>query len=173
MKANYSKTYLLPLLEDVPFEPKYVSSILNTYIENPEYVFPTISVLHKFNYKDSAFPEYEQKLVSNEYYIKSIDQGENVIYVFKFPEKYLKEYHLFKKSIYSEFTIEAKQQILAFWTKMYKSRPAVISLLIKVKNVLYRSDILRKQLEQDLKVRINPFQELGEFIDLEKELLTV
>lgn len=174
MKANLSRIYILPLLDEfLGFESRYIGNIRNTFLINSETDEPTFSILHKFNYKDLNFPIYERKLLDNPLFIKSIDKGENVIYIFKFPEKYLKEYMLFKKSIYSEFSETAKSVILAFWLRIYRGRPVIYKVIAEMRQVLYKNDILRQQLEKDLKVKISPMQELGEYIDLDKELLTI
>lgn len=174
MRINSSKVYLLPLLSEyIEFNPKFISNIRNTYIENNKYSIPTISILQKFNYNDADFPEYEQQFLNSELHLESIDKGENVIYILKFPEEYLKEYEYFKQSIYSKFKEEAKSTILGFWTRMYKNNTTVARHLINIKNVLYKEKALRLKLESELKVRISTDQELGEYVNLEQELLTI
>lgn len=174
MKVNLSRIYMLPLLDEyIGFESKYIGYVKNTFIKNSEIDEPTISILHKFNYKDVNFPAYEKKLTECPLFIKSIDKGENVIYIFKIPEKYLNEYNLFQDSIYSKFNESYKEIILSFWLKMYRSRPIIHQLLANVRQILYKSDVYRLKLQKDLNVSISPTQELGEYVDLEKELLTV
>ena len=121
IKYNASKTYLLPLLSEIiGFESKFMNYLENTYMyvddESLDQSIPYLAVLHEFSFKNPEFTSYEHRLIDNELFVKCIDIEDNVLYIFKFPEEYLKEYELLKNSKYSEFGDDAKKLILNFWT---------------------------------------------------------
>ena len=168
-----SKTYLLPLLSEVlHLKLEFLPQLINTFMfdENEEYK-NCFFIQHEFNFKNPAFTSYEHKLTSNELFVKSIDLDNQVIYIFKFPEEYLKEYNHLAKSEYSKFGKDAKDLILRFWGEVYSGNPAGVNFLLKVKQILYKEEKLRKQLESDLKITLDENQELGEYIDPKNEIL--
>jgi flavodoxin len=102
------------------------------------------------------------------------DIGNQVLYIFKFPEEYLHEYNCLKNSKYSEFKDDAKELILEFWTVMYGENPNSLPFLTKVKDILFKTTKYRQKLEQSLssrtqKIVISSEAELGDIIDIENE----
>lgn len=177
MKYNKSKTYLLPLLSEfVQFEPKFMKYLLNSYMfledDNEDYK-DCLCILHDFSFSNPEFTTYEHKLINNEYFVKHIDIGNKVLYVFKFPDEYINEYYLLQMGRYSEFGTDAKELILKFWNIIYKNNPNALSVLIYIKQVLYKETKLREKLETDLKVKIDEGQELGELIEIESETFKI
>lgn len=176
MKYNKSKTYLLPLLSEVvDFEPKFMKNLLNSYMfydESDEYK-DCLCIIHDFSFKNPEFTSYEHKLTNTKYFVKHIDIGNKVLYIFKFPEEYLDEYYLLQMGRYSEFKEDAKELILRFWNTIYKNNPNAISTLIYIKQVLYKETKLKQKLETDLNVKIDESQELGELIEIESETFKI
>ena len=173
--VNKSKTYLLPLLfEYLNFNFNYFYSLENTYIFDNEGIYEDcIFVEHKFEFSTPEYAAYESKLIENELFVDLIDNGNNVIYIFRFPEDFLEEYNLYKAGKYSHFGEDAKVMILDFYTNAYKGNLNAISFLIKLKQVLYRDKELRKRLEKELNVKISEESELTDIINTEKETFNI
>lgn len=171
VKLNKSKTYLLPLLSEfININTKFLPYLINTYLEDSESKYKNcIYILHDFNFKDKDFTAYEHELINNELYVDSYDIGSKVLYIFKFPEDYLPEYEFFKESKYSKFGKDAKILILEFWQQVYKNNPNAVIFLTKVKNILFKENKLKRELEKQLNIKINDDAELGEFIDINNE----
>lgn len=114
MKANRSKTYLLPLLfQEIQFNVAFFSSITNAYIRT-----------NKIGYRNCIFIEISKEisdnfgflehLQDNDLFREIITDEDRLIYVFNFPKKFIREYNLFKLSRYSEFGGDAKAYITKF-----------------------------------------------------------
>tara|TARA_R110002020_G_scaffold435949_1_gene646163 strand:- start:118 stop:558 length:441 start_codon:yes stop_codon:yes gene_type:complete len=130
-------------------------------------------LLHDFDFKNPEFTKYEHKFTKNELFVELVDIDNKVLYVFKFPEEYLKEYNKLIESKYSEFGEDAKELILEFWSDVYGENPAAIGFLRKLKQVLYKEVALRKELEKKLKVKISTNAELGDFVDTNNETFSI
>lgn len=173
MKYNKSKTYLLPLLSElVDFDPRFMKYLVNTYMyvdPSEKGIGPCLAILHNFSYKHPEFTAYEHQLTASDLFLKSYDIGNQVLYIYKFPDEYLPEYLALYKGTYSEFGDDAKELILSFWGKIYENNPRTLPMIQAVKNVLYKDDKLRLELSKKLGVTIEKGQELGSKINVEDE----
>jgi hypothetical protein len=176
VKFNKSKTYLLPLISElVNIEKQYLPYLNNTFMVDNEGKYENcIYILHDFDLSNPKFTTYEHHLINNELFVDMYDIGNQVLYVFKFPEEYLHEYNCLKNSKYSEFKDDAKELILEFWTVMYGENPNSLPFLTKVKDILFKTTKYRQKLEQSLssrtqKIVISSEAELGDIIDIENE----
>jgi hypothetical protein len=149
---NKSQTYLLPLLSElVPFRMDMLDFIDNTYISDDLSKYENcLFVLQDFTFKSPEFTAYENTLIQSDCYVDLIDVGNKVLYVFRIPEEYLHEYNCFKSGRYSAFGTDAKEMILAFWTRFYNKQVEGIPFVLKVKQILFKDEKLRKQLEKEL-----------------------
>ena len=176
VKFNKSKTYLLPLISElVNIEKQYLPYLNNTFMFDNEGRYENcIYILHDFDLSNPKFTSYERHLINNELFVDMYDIGNQVLYVFKFPEEYLHEYNCLKNSKYSEFKSDAKELILEFWTVMYGENPNSLPFLTKVKDILFKTTKYRRKLEQSLssktqKIIISSEAELGDIINIENE----
>lgn len=176
VKFNKSKTYLLPLISEiVNIDKQYLPYLNNTFMLDSENKYENcLYILHDFDLSNPKFTTYEHHLINNELFMDMYDIGNQVLYVFKFPEEYLHEYNCLKNSKYSEFKDDAKELILEFWTIMYGNTPNAIAFLTKVKDILFKTTKYRQKLEQSLssrtqKVIISSEAELGDIIDITNE----
>ena len=170
---NKSKTYLLPLLSEVlDLNIKFLPCLINTYLfdENNEYD-NCIFLLHEFDFKNPEFTKYEHTLTNNNLFVKHIDVDNKVIYIFKFPKEYLKEYNCLLNSKYSEFGEDAKQLILRFWGEVYSGSSIGVNFLLKIKQILYKDQKLKERLQKELGVVLNNDQELGDYVNPHNEVL--
>ena len=174
-RPNKSKTYLLPLISElINLDLKFFKYLKNTYIFDSDNEYnDCIFIYHDFNFKNPEFTAYEHKLIKNEYFIDLIDVDDKVIYIFKFPEEYMHEYNCYINGKYSEFGIDAKELILEFWTKVYNNNPNAIPFLIKVKQILFKDEKLRKIIEKDLGVKLDSNSELGEYCNKKNETINL
>lgn len=180
IKYNVSKTYLLPLISEiVDINPKFIDYLENTYMFDSKGEYKDcFFIYHKFNFKNPEFTAYENKLVNNELFVKLVDKGEYTIYIFKFPEEYLPEYDFLKNSMYSLFGNDAKQLILRFWTELYGKNTTGLRVINKIRQILYKDKILKKEIEQSLSTPKSPVilsddSELGEFVYVENETINL
>jgi len=171
IKYNKSKTYLLPLLNEIiGFEIKFMKHLINTYM----FVEPSedklcLAILHDFTYQHPDFTKYEHTLTNNDLFVRSYDVDNQVLYVFKFPDEYLPEYNALYHGRYSEFGKDAKELVLSFWSEVYTNNRSALDKILNVKQILYRDEKLRLRLQDELKVEIPEGQELGSKIDIENE----
>ena len=180
IKYNTSKTYLLPLISEViDLDLKFIDYLENTYMfdSNNEYE-DCIFLHHKFDFKNPEFTAYEHKLTNNKLFVKHVDIGDKVVYIFKFPYEYLPEYYYLKDSEYSKFGKDAKELILRFWTELYGKVPVGIKLILKIKQILYKDSQLKKEIEQRLssdkhKVILDDDSELGEHVNINDETINL
>lgn len=176
IKYNVSKTYLLPLISElVGIETKFINNLENTFMFDSNNEFQEcFFILHEFSFKNPEFTAYEHRLTKSELFIKHIDIGDKVLYIFKFPQEYLPEYYALQNSKYSEFGDDAKKLILDFWTQMYGKIPAGIREILKIKQILYKDKKLKQQLEDQFssknhKIILDENQELGQFVHIDNE----
>lgn len=169
--SNKSKTYLLPLLSEiVSFEKRFYKFIVNTYIHfNDEKYKNCIGILHNFSFRNPDFTAYEHKLIKNELFVELIDIGDDVLYIFKFPEEYLHEYNSFINGHYSKFGTDAKEMILEFFNHIYKGNINATPFLLKVNQVLFKDTKLKRQLENELNVKLPDEAELSDIPSVEAE----
>lgn len=175
LKYNKSKTFLLPLIAPlIGIEKEYFNLIENTHIVESEHKhIECIFIEQDFSFKDPKFTSYEHRLTNNEYFVELHDVDDRVLYVFKFPKEYLKEYYLLLDSKYSKFGKDAKEQILDFWTEIYGKSTVGINFILKTKQILYKEKILKEKIEKELNIKLNPDSELGEFVDIFNETINI
>lgn len=172
---NRSKTYLLPLIFDMlGLDKSLCRYIENTYMHDALGEFKNCLIL-KVNYplNHPVFKKSEKILMEGELFVKHFDFNETVLYICKFPPIYQKEYDLFYNSVYSKFSEEAKIKILKFWSDIYATGGVRLDFITNLKNILYKSEQLRKEYEKNLKVTISPEQELGHYVDPLKETIVI
>jgi hypothetical protein len=175
MSANRSKTYLLPLLNDVaPIAHSLFVEDIDTYLydENGEH-FECIIIVQPFAFKTPEYLKYEHDITESELFVKAIDIGQHTAYVLKFPQEYIQEYYSYIHGKYSEFGNDAKELILKFWAEIYKREQTMIPFLIKIKQILYKEEKLRKMIEEELAVLLDKDQELGEVDSVEDETFKI
>ncbi len=161
----------MPLLSEfVDFDKKFYINLKNTYIFDDEGKYENcIMVLYDFSFKIPEFTHYEQRLIENELLVDFIDVGNQVLYIFKFPEEYMHEYKSFKLGKYSHFRDDAKELILEYFNYIYQNNLNAVDFITKVKQILFKHDKLKKKLEFDLKVRLPIEAELSDIMDESNE----
>lgn len=173
---NKSKTYLLPLISEfVDLNPEFYGNIVNTYLfdESGEYE-NCIFVEMDFNFKIPEFTAFEHTLKESENFLKLYDiSDEKVLYIFKFPEDYLNEYNAYKNGKYSEFGEDAQELIFDFFRGVYDNKKEVIPFLLKLKQIFGKDEVLREELEKQLKVKISPDAEVSAIMDIKKETINL
>lgn len=170
-KRTKSKTYLLPLLAQVlPLKDMFVPYIVNTYLYRDHFDKEGmyLHLQQRFNFKNPEFTKYEHELVNSEYFVESVDVGDDVIYTFRFPEEYEHEYLSFINGKYSEFKEDAKETIIDFLNSIYRHNYKAFNFLIKVRRVLYKDERLRQKWISE-GVKIPEGAELESVISLDEE----
>lgn len=173
IKYNKSKTYLLPLLSEVvDIDFKFFDYLQNTYIYDKEDTYQNcIFIKHRFDFKNPEFTKYEYNFTNNQHFVDLIDKKEEVIYIFKFPEEYLPEYNYYINGEYSKYAKDAKELILDFYGKLYNGSVNALPFLLKVRQILFKDEKLRKQLEKDLKIELHEEVELGSIMNKSEETI--
>lgn len=175
IKSNKSRTYLLPLIAPlIGIEEKFYGLIENTYMfdSNNEYK-DCFFIVQDFSFKNPEFTSYEYRMTNNDLFVKNIDYKDKVIYVYNFPKEYIHEYYSFSESKYSVFLEDAKKQILSFWTKIKGKQIGGASFILKIKQILYKEEKLRKEIETSLNVKLDDNAELGSFVDVDSETINL
>ena len=153
-RANKSKTYLMPLLAQY-IDIKYVYNIKNVYIRFNFLKGDFIGILFK-DIDDSDFVKYKDYLCSCQLFYKMIEQSDNILFIFYFPEEYLYEYTCYQDGLYSMFTREAKNIIIQYTSDMYQYSP----LTVEITQVLYKNRGRREMLESTLGISLPKDAEL-------------
>ena len=171
IRYNKSKTYLLPLLSEIiGFDKKFFQHLVNVFMfEDTGKYKDCLCILHDFSFKNPEFTSYEHNLTNNELFMDLIDIDKQVLYIFKFPEEYMTEYNLLKQGKYSNFGADAKELILEFFTDVYKGNPNAVPFLIKVRQILFKDEKLKKEIEEKLKITLSNEAELQDIISIENE----
>lgn len=173
MGSNKSKTYLLPLLSEfVDLDKKFWRFIKNTYI-NIEGYENCLAILHDFSFRNPDFTAYEHKLINNELFVELIDIDDKVLYIFKFPEDYMHEYKCFKKGKFSSFGTDAKELILEYYNFVYKKNINATSFLLKLNQILFKDQKLKRQIENELNVTLSDDTELSSIPDEKEETFII
>lgn len=170
---NKSKTYLLPLfVNTLKLNKEFVSEIQNTYLFHPSHSSDKyIGITFKSSIlKNPKFINDIQNLILNDAFVEIEENKNEILYLFEFPEKYFQEYFKFLKGKYSQFSRRSKEIILRFWTENQIVDEKSIYNLIYIKQVLFKDEKLRLQLEEELNVRIPKGTELGSIVDLNDEI---
>lgn len=175
IRYNKSKTYLLPFLSEVVgFDKKFFKNLLNTYIFDDLGMYENcIMIEHDFSFKNPEYTKYENHITNNEYFVDLIDMNNKVLYIFKFPSEYMFEYNHFKNGKYSKYKDDAKEIVLDFYSNIYKFNPNAINFLLKIKQILFKDDKLKRKIEKELKVSLDSNAELTDIMIPENETFNI
>lgn len=157
VKPNKSLTYLLPLLaSEVNID--FYHLLMNCYIKFniPIAIDYPIGLL--FNLEESKdFEIYNNYLINHSlYHISYIILPNSKLYIFKFPDKYINDYKLFKEGKYSKLSAEAKKTILIYSAETYKYAP----LIEDITGVLWKHKSRKLKLETSLGIHLPDEAEL-------------
>ena len=163
---NKTFTFLLPMLGETVKNFLNVSACFISDKEKPNIknkIFVLIKTTHSF------YEELHEWLITNEsfngFYNVNEDYG---MYVFNIPEKWKKNYFLFLQGKYSLMEDTYKNHIIHFHLSN-RSKFTDNSDIEKVKQVLYKDELLYLKLENLLDVKIPRSQEIGSIYNIEKE----
>lgn len=159
---NKSKSYLLPLL-DKYIDIEFLYDLENTFI-NIEGHIECMGLLYKKNINPSVV-KYFNKLRNNSLYRKEIVLTNYVLFIFEFPDQFLKEYKNFHLGRYSKFSIDAKKIITRFLSNNYQY-PELIEDMVQI---LYKNKARKEKLEEQLGIKLSDDAELTSVIDEEEE----
>lgn len=170
--VNKSKTYVLPLLcQWININNKNRGFITNTYMfTNRDLRIGKFYIKCKFNYRNKDFTKNESVFTDNELYLRSYSVGEEVLYEYKIPAEYEDDISNFIAGKYSKLSDDYKLMIIEYWTEMLGHVPGfIINNIKKIKQIFDKSEDLRKKLEKELDVKIEPGSELKDPIDINSE----
>ena len=120
--------------------------------------------------EDDIFFAYEAILRDNPLFVYDIPVGDRqVLYVFKMPEEFRSDYLKFIKGKYSQFSNEAKVQIIQFTEAQYRNR----WLTEDIVGVLWKKKERKAKLEYLLGMSIPEEIELSSICSVEKETLVL
>lgn len=172
---NKSKTYLLPLfINTVKLNKEFVAQIQNTYLFHPSHVTDKyIGITFKPSIlKNPKFINDIQNLILHESFIEIEETKNEILYLFEFPEKYFQEYFKFLKGKYSQFSRRSKEIILRYWTENQITTAESIYELIRIKQILFKDEKLRFELQESLNEKIPKGVELGSIVNINDEIFT-
>lgn len=171
VRYNKSKTYLLPLLSEiVAFDKKFFGSLINVYMYDDLGKYKDcLFIEHDFTFRNPEYTKYENELINNELFVDLIDSNDMVIYIYKFPEEYINEYKYLEEGKYSKFGEDAKELILEFYTNIYQNNYNAVNFLLKLRQILFKNERLKVQIEKELNVTLNNDAELTDIIIKEHE----
>lgn len=119
IELSKSALFVLPMLSRRAATIGLNGNFKNCYIGIDKYPELDNHIILHYKYgTDKVYREMEQKLQEIPTYERTLDIGDDVLYVYKVPELYQRDYDLFKQGKYSEFSIETpnyKRLILRVW----------------------------------------------------------
>jgi hypothetical protein len=171
IRYNKSKTYLLPLLSEiVGFNKKFFTHLNNVFMFDDLDIYKECLLIeHDFSFKAPEFTLYEHEFINNELFVDLIDIDHKVLYIFRFPEEYKSEYNHFLNGRYSKFGEDAKELILNFFAEVYHGNVKAVPFLVNLKQILFKDNKLKKQLEKDLGIYLDDTAELTDKVDISRE----
>ncbi len=118
IKKNKSRTYMLPMIDEV-VELDFYELLLNTYLsfEDGDEVF---CILYKWD-SNKLFTKYEGRIMSANLFVGHEDYGDKVLYKFRLSKNMLVERELFINGDYKNFSKHHKYLINEFFTKKIKA----------------------------------------------------
>lgn len=174
MRLNKSTTYLLPiLLQSINFDNIYYDRLVNTYIFDNNDKYKDCIFLHfSLDFESNDDLEFEDSIKNNSLFLDTIDiDDNNSIYIYKFPKDYLKEYNLFINGKYSEFGKDAIMIVLNFFREYYKREGGASMFIYSLGLVFKKSDMLRRELEEKLRVKLPINSEVSSIMNKEEETI--
>jgi len=167
IEKNKSRTYIVPIID------KYVkinrTIFLNSYlwdINCPEYnidSYQGIFLLFKWS-SHELLKQYEDELINNKYIKCHYDVDEEHFMVYcEFPNEVLEDCLKIIQGQFSKISDVNKVNILKFWNYTKES---------KLYGILYKDPKLKKQMENELNVKLRDGDELGSIFDEIKEVFS-
>ena len=160
IKGTKSSTYLLPIY-DMYIDFEFHHLLKNSYLINNEDE-KLFSVLYNYSGK-IPFQEYEARLMNHPLFAGHEDYGEFVLYKFNYNDVIKKAQDLFVIGRYSWYSVEQKDNIHAFMCKRGFKNAG------RVRLILDRSPIIRKEMEEKLNLELPPGAELSSSPYVRKE----
>ena len=163
--AERTKTsiFILPMLSGNRNLFLYDTHLINAFI-GVEDIKDHLVLLYRWS-EDPFFAKFDLALRKFPTFIKAFDPGPNhTVYIFEIPDKYLKEFVLFKEGKYSKLADEYKLKILEF------HHMSADSALAKI---LFKSFERKAELEKKLDAELPEDSELLSIIDLKTEILNL
>lgn len=168
MNKGYS--YLVPLLNEYcEIDGTYFKILDNVYTNIKDYEGDNIAISYEIldELKDKEeFEQYKDYLQNNYLFKNNLILDNKIIFIFAFPEEFIKEYYLYKKGKFSAFSDEAKKSILDYLSKYHDTRSVE-----NVRRVLYRDPVLKEFLEFEIGCKISNDSELSSIPNEEYETL--
>lgn len=125
-----------------------------------------------YRYSDNQrFKDFESKVEFLSGYRSHLDIDKyHVLYQFDIPEKYKREFELFKKGKYSHFSEEYKQTVLQFHktTEMARQRGTTIENT-QLHGILYKSPLLKENIEKKIGQNLLTTEEVYSIPNAEEE----
>lgn len=143
---NKSSTYILPMLlnENLKYKESFVNSyfrsvFLGDSTKKGDLIDDKILLLYKYH-GGKIYLDFENRLMNHPLFLNYYEPCKTTtMYVFRVPEKFKKDYNLFKEWKPSKFSKEYKEQIIEF----YKN-----TKIERLKKVIYKDKTLKQELEQ-------------------------
>lgn len=168
---NKSRTYLLPLIDArINLNINYIR---NTYLHTYEdFEHFRLHVKHEFNTIEEV-EEYEAHITKSPLYVRKLNVDTNddkitIIYSFNLDNDFRSTYVLFTKGMYSKISNVDQNMIKSFWNRIYGRTNK--QFVLKIKNILDKSNILKKELEEQLAVELPADAELSSIINYDDEI---
>lgn len=178
MIKNKSVTYVLPLFckyfasENINLqEALFVSFLENCYVfvKNKENIDEKFIIeLNKPKDEKLIFENFIINLKNSIIFAEYFENNENIILIFHLPDTIKDTYYKFIEGNYSQINQEDKKVILEF-CKSYTS----LELSMKILKIFSKSETLRKELEEQLNMKIPKDIELSSKPNIELETFNI
>ena len=161
LRYNKSLTYIMPMLMNEITDLR--NNLIGVFIGDADYPELNNHIFLQYKFNGSiSFLDSEEKLKKNQYFEISYDPDKyTVMYVFKVPEKWQKDYNRFLKSQYSRFSIEYKTLIISTHNLNENSI---------IYQILFRKEEAYLKLEEELNCKIPRELEASGILNPNKEI---
>lgn len=146
---NKTTTFILPTLNKSKKWLRYTIYFINSFLDED---LKHIVLLYRFTGSD-VYLRFENYLLQDKLYVDHFEPNNYMVaYRFRIPEEFHNDVKLFTEGKYSQFSSDMRRAVKTFHYDSVNSMPYLI---------ITRSDKLRKQLENQLKVKISKRSELA------------
>lgn len=160
--CNRATIYLLPMLSASEYDV-YLDNIINVYIGDNRIPDLNEHIFIAYNNLNSVrFNNLKTYLKNNNNYVLDYEIDDKLIFVFRIPTNYRKDYFYFIKGQYSKFSDNYKKHIINFFNLRDSD---------SICGVLYKRESRFKELEDFLDVKIPRNLECGSIFDPKYEII--
>jgi len=162
-KLNTCAFFILPMVNiNHKILPK--KQFINCYVDKDYHIYLIFEVDKDFEQLTQGIFTYIKE--DNEYLLETTMNNDEYIFKFRIPQECEKDFDMFMKGSYSNFSILHKNKLLLY----FQDKPIKQGRLVNVANAIYPENFKRLQIAKELDVDVSLIHEVFDPPNLDKEL---